>query len=136
MPYQAGQRLGGEQASKLGHLDVLQSRFVQDVIASFEQPELEPGDTSATPWKPIAGEHKPLRYIFAVDGSLQVLKSEGAICREVAFVKTALLHLDPNEIASLDPEYPHPNALRKLMKATQIIDNIRNKQIIMSRPIQ
>jgi hypothetical protein len=115
MPYQAGQRLGAERASKLGHLDVLQSAFVQRVIKSFDRPEPEPGDSSTAPWAELSGKAQPLKYIFAVDGSLQVLKSEGAVPREVAFVKTALLHLDPNAIAKLDPVYPHPFALRKIM---------------------
>jgi len=116
MPYQAGKRLGAERASKLGHLDVLGSRFVQDVVKSFESLEADSEDYSSTPWTEFSCEGTaPLRYIFAVDGSMQTLISTGATQREVAFVKTALLHLDPGAVAKLDPEYPHPSALRNLM---------------------
>jgi hypothetical protein len=116
MPYQAGKRLGAEQASKLGHLDVLQSRFVQDVVNSFESPDVDSKDYSSTPWAEYRlDDVAPLKYIFAVDGSMQTLISTSAAQREVAFVKTALLHLDPAAVAKLDPEYPHPSALRNLM---------------------
>lgn len=116
MPYQAGKRLGAETASKLGHLDVLQSRFVQDVVNSFESLESDVKDYSATPWTEFNVEGvSPLKYIFSVDGSMQTLTSTGAAQREVAFVKTALLHLDPGAIAKLDPEYPHPSQLKNLM---------------------
>lgn len=116
MPYQAGRRLGAEHASKLGHLDVLESRFVQDIVKSFESLDVDSKDYSSTPWFEYPCEGVvPLRYIFAVDGSMQILKSTGITQREVAFVKTALLHLDPAAVAKLDPEYPHPSALRNLM---------------------
>ena len=41
MPYQGGKRLAGERASKLGHLDVIQSELVNELIDQFEKPELE-----------------------------------------------------------------------------------------------
>ena len=116
MPYQAGNRLGAEHASKLGHLDVLNSKFVQNVVQSFESLELDSTDYSATPWIEFSCSGiDPLKYIFTVDGSMQTLFSAGISQREVSFVKTALLHLDPGAISKLDPEYPHPSALRNLM---------------------
>jgi DNA-directed RNA polymerase subunit RPC12/RpoP len=57
----------------------------------------------------------PLRLILAVDGSLQVLSSDCPPIREIAFVKTALVRMDPRAIAKLDPDYPHPLQLKSLM---------------------
>jgi len=113
--YQQGSRLPGERASKLGHLDVLNSELVQELVRQFEFPEPQTGDDSGTPWTPFTQKALPLRIIFAVDGSLQIVQSEGLPRREIAFVKTALLRLDPTAIAKLDPEYPHPLALKKMM---------------------
>jgi hypothetical protein len=117
MPYQAGSRLSGESASKLGHLEVLESELVQTLIKQFEYPEPLDNDPSNTQWKKYTPSDtgQPLRLIFAVDGSMQTVKSESMPIREVAFIKTALLRLDPNAIAKLDPDYPHPIALKKMM---------------------
>lgn len=116
MPFQAGSRLPGERASKLGHLDVLQSELVNKLIQQFEYPEPEDSDSSNTMWHSIQSDAKPLSLIFAVDGSLQTIKSEKYPVREIAFVKTAVLRLDPRAIAKLDPEFPHPIALKKMMQ--------------------
>lgn len=113
--YQQGSRLPGERASKLGHLDVLNSELVQELVRQFEFPEPQTGDNSGTPWTPFTEKAPPLRIIFAVDGSLQIVQSEGLPRREIAFVKTALLRLDPTAIAKLDPDFPHPLALKKMM---------------------
>lgn len=115
MPYQESGRLPGERASKLGHLDVLQSDLVKTLIAQFEFPELQANDTSGTKWQPVPTTGKPLSLIFAVDGSLQTIKSESYPVRELSFIKTALLRLDPRAIAKLDPDYPHPLALKQMM---------------------
>ena len=39
MPYKAGQRLPAERASRLGHLDVLNSKLVEKLCHSFAEPE-------------------------------------------------------------------------------------------------
>lgn len=117
MPYQPGSRLPGENASKLGHLEVLESDLVKDLIQQFEYPEKLDSDPSNTLWSEFlpSPEDKPLRLIFAVDGSLQTVQSASMPVREIAFIKTALLRLDPNAIEKLDPNYPHPLALKKMM---------------------
>lgn len=117
MPYQPGSRLAGENASKLGHLEILESDLVKSLIDQFEYPEKLEGDPSNTIWSEYLpnSEVKPLRLIFAVDGSLQTVQSTSMPVRELAFIKTALLRLDPNLIEKLDPEYPHPLALKKMM---------------------
>lgn len=118
MPFQEGTRLPGERASKLGHLDVLQSELVNKLIAQFEYPEPQTGDPSNTLWQQASPDAtvKPLSLVFAVDGSLQVIKSDNRPVRELAFIKTALLRLDPIAISKLDPDFPHPLALKKIMQ--------------------
>ncbi len=116
MPFQQGTRLPGERASKLGHLDILNSDLVNKLIQQFEYPDPHPHGPVSSSWLPIDLSAKPLSLIFAVDGSLQVVKSDSRPVRELAFVKTALLRLDPRAVARLDKEYPHPLALRQMMQ--------------------
>ncbi|RME60415.1 hypothetical protein D6779_02250, partial [Candidatus Parcubacteria bacterium] len=114
MPYQGGKRLSGERASKLGHLDVVKSELVNELIQQFEdqQPALI---ESPANWVPIPDGESPLRLIFAVDGSKQTIRSDFPPYKELSFVKTALLRLDQRAIAKLDPVAPHPMALRDIM---------------------
>jgi len=117
MPYQHGSRLPSERASKLGHLEVLQSELVQALVEQFEYAPPETGDSSGTPWEEMRiTDEKPLRLIFAVDGSLQIVSSQSQPVREIAYIKTALLRLNPYAIEKLDPEYPHPLAIKKMMQ--------------------
>lgn len=120
MPFQQGDRLPGERASKLGHLEVLQSELVNSLVEQFEYPPTVSSDPSNTLWKPMPVAAEPLSLIFAVDGSLQVVRSDTQPVRELAFVKTALLRLDPNAIAKLDPDYPHPLAMKRMMQDTAL----------------
>ena len=105
MPYKAGSRLSAERASKLGHLDVIQSAHVNELVNQFER--------SASGLAAI--QALPLPLIFAVDGSLQTVRSDPPTQREVTFVKTALLRLDQHAISKLDPLDPHPLAMRDIM---------------------
>jgi hypothetical protein len=117
MPYQPGSRLGGEQSSKLGHLDILKSDLVNQLIGQFEFPKTDENAPVTGSWQTFDPTLvKPLRLILAVDGSMQALSSERLPKRELAFVKTALIRLDPRAVAKLDPEYPHPLHLKQLMK--------------------
>jgi len=115
MPYKAGKRLLGENASKLGHLDVIKSELVNEIINQFEKPKYENFESKAV-WKQIELDKSPLRIIFAVDGSKQTIRSDFPPYKELSFIKTALLRLDQNEINKLDPNSPHPMALRDIMK--------------------
>ncbi len=114
MPYKAGKRLGGERASKLGHLDIIKSGLVNKLIQKFENPEPEKVVSKAT-WEDINQDVVPLRLIFAIDGSKQTVRSDIPPYKEVSFVKTALLRLDHHAIGKLDQDAPHPLALRDLM---------------------
>lgn len=114
MPYQGGRRLPGETASKLGHLDVIKSDLVNELIEQFESPEPAAVE-SETNWEEIDAPDDPLRLVFAVDGSRQTVRSEFPPYKELSFLKTALLRLDQHAIQKLDPQAPHPMALRDIM---------------------
>ena len=119
MPYQGGNRLSGERASKLGHLDVIKSELVNELISKFENPEPVVVETDAH-WENIDSNEGPLRIIFAVDGSKQTVRSDFPPYKELSFIKTTLLRLDQHAIGKLDSEAPHPMALRDIMSDAAI----------------
>ncbi len=119
MPYNKGSRLAGEVASKLGHLDVIQSDLVNNLVQEFEHPEYK-DFPELEAWQQIDTEAEPLSLVFCVDGSIQSVRSDTQPFREVAFIKTALLRLDNVAIARLDQESPHPLALRDILADSAI----------------
>lgn len=113
MPYEKGNRLPGESASKLGHLRVIQSEWVRELIGDFEYRTAEPKDTSNTPWKEFGLlSSNPLVRIFAVDGSFTTVSSTDYPQKEVSFVKTALIRVDKTKLDKIDRDNPHPLLLQ------------------------
>jgi len=119
MPYGAGQRLPKERASKLGHLEVLKSDLVKKLCRSFEDPKGVPV-SSVGSWTPISYEADPLPLIFSVDGSIQVIESETPPHKALAFIKTALLRMDQPALSKIDPDTPHPFALRDILEESAL----------------
>lgn len=119
MPYQQGNRLPGERASRLGHLDVLKSELVNKFVKGFEDRVVEE-KTSTLPWSAIPSDGKILPIVFGVDGSVQTVVSETPPYKALAFVKTALLRLDQNALASVDRETPHPLVLRDILEGSAL----------------
>jgi len=115
MPYQKGGRLPAEKASKVGHLEVIQSPLVKKLCQNFENPDILPSNPNVT-WQPLPKAQNDLKIIFSTDGSLQTIENPNPPYKAIAFVKTALLRLDQYAISKLDKENPHPFALRDLMK--------------------
>src|SRR4051812_11059331 len=116
MPYAQGTRLPGESASKLGHLAVVQSQWVNDLVNEFERPEHVDVDPSQTMWSRVdVTKAEPLRSIWAVDGSFVSVTSEGKPAREVSFVKTALMTVDRTRLDGIDKEHPHPLLLQDIL---------------------
>lgn len=115
MAYSSGGRLPFESASKLGHLKVIESDWVNALIKDFETNDINNGDTfNYDIWKnfDITGI-KPLKYIWVVDGSyVPVIENK----KEVAFVKTALMTIEQNKVAAIDKEFPHPILMQSIMK--------------------
>lgn len=114
MPYQGGNRLPAERASKLGHLEVLKSDLVRKLCQSFEDPKQSTAVPNAS-WETANILGKPLPLIFGVDGSIQTIESDIPPHKALAFVKTALLRLDQYALAQVDKDSPHPLALRDIL---------------------
>lgn len=114
MPYKAGERLPAERASRLGHLDVLKSDLVKRLCNSFEDTAQIPIGVNNS-WEAIPAGGQPLPLIFGIDGSVQTIESETPPHKAVAFIKTALLRIDQAALSSIDPESPHPLALRDIL---------------------
>jgi hypothetical protein len=121
MPYGTSKQLPAEQASKLGHLGVLNSGLVNELIESFEYQSADDDTEEEDQWVPFHDANaERLPLVFAVDGSFQVVTSERPPYREMGFVKTALLRMDPNLLRDVDPQYPHPHKLREIMKESAL----------------
>jgi len=114
MPYQRSNRLPGEKASKLGHLDVINSDLVKRLIDSFND-ENSPSTPDDIPWEKVDFDKDELPIIFGIDGSIQSVESERPPYKKVAFVKTALLRLDQHAISKIDKLHPHPLALKDIL---------------------
>ena len=116
MPYQAGNRLPGERASKLGHLEVLKSPLVNSLCKNFETPSNDEDTSSqACTWIDLPQTGRLLPIIFGVDGSIQTVRGNTEPRKEMSFIKTALLRLDQTALSKIDKNTPHPFALKKLM---------------------
>lgn len=121
MPYNAGTRLPGETASKLGHLAVVQSPWVKALVSDFEQATHRDSDQTGTFWQPIDKKDiDPLRIIWAVDGSFVAVRSEQKPPKEVAFVKAALLVVDRAKLDTIDKEHPHPLLLQDVLRDSAV----------------
>jgi len=119
MPYQKGKRLPFEKASKLGHLEVIQSPLVKELCRNFNDPECKVNPNNMK-WQQIPKKGKELKIIFAADGSLQTIESPNPPYKAIAFIKSALLKLDQYAISKLDKENPNPFTLRDIMKESAL----------------
>src|SRR5215472_14842959 len=121
MPYSQGSRLPSETASKLGHLAVVQSEWVRDLVREFDHGGVTTTDPCNTLWERVrAGNIEPLRNVWAVDGSFSTVRTEGQPPKEVSFVKTALLTVDRSRLDSIDKEHPHPLLLQDVLTGSAI----------------
>lgn len=115
MAYSSGGRLPFESASKLGHLNVIESEWVQSLIKDFETNDLANEDNYENDiWEtfdPVGVQ--TLKHIWVADGSYVSVEENH---KELAFVKTALMTVEQNKIAGIDKEYPHPLKLQEIMK--------------------
>jgi hypothetical protein len=114
MPYQKGDRLPGERGSKLGHLEVLKSELVNELVQRFEDPR-PTLPSIAVPWQSLPVGGTPLPLVFAVDGSYHPVDSDTRPKKRLGFVKTALLRIDEYALAQVDPATPHPFRLRDIL---------------------
>jgi hypothetical protein len=134
MPYSSGGRLPAEAASKLGHLSVIKSDWVNALVADFEDAVLRTEDESNTVWQRASSESLPLRGIWAVDGSYVSVTSSQKPSKEVSFIKTALLAIDRSKLDAIDKENPHPLLLQEILRDSAVfhstvlpLKNVRTK---------
>lgn len=121
MALQASINLPYEQASKLGHLKVVQSKWVKSLIDDFENVNFDQVENVASYWNEFTSHVEPLTHIWATDGSFISVKSNGQKPhKEVAFVKTALLSIDKYKLDQVDKEYPHPLLLQDIMSESGV----------------
>ncbi|HVS96832.1 MAG TPA: hypothetical protein VHE54_10110 [Puia sp.] len=121
MPYADGTRLPGEMASKLGHLAVVQSEWVKSLVNDFERIQVTGQGPLLTNWNTFDPHNiKPLRNIWATDGSFVTVKSDGNPSKEMAFVKTALLTVDYAKLSRIDKETPHPLLLQDVLRDSAV----------------
>jgi hypothetical protein len=121
MPYSQGTRLPGEAASKLGHLSVVQSEWVNSLVRAFDQQAPGTDDPSKTRWEVFDPSGvEPLRSVWAVDGSFVSVQSEDKPPKEVSFVKTALLTVDKDRLDLIDKDNPHPLLLQDVLTGSAI----------------
>ena len=115
MAYSSSGRLPMETASKLGHLDVIGSEWVNSILEDFETNDLNDGSNfHESIWKSMDPQlAQPLRHIWVVDGSfVEVVENH----KELAFVKTALMTIEQNKIDQINPDFPHPLLMQDIMK--------------------
>lgn len=119
MSYQKGKRLPYEKASKLGHLEVIQSPLVKKLCENFNDLnyKIEP---KGIYWKQLPNAGKELKLIFSSDGSIQIIESPHPPYKSIAFVKSALLKLDQHAISKIDKENPNPFLIRDIMKESAL----------------
>lgn len=116
MAYSSSGRLPGEHASKLGHLSVITSPWVQSLIADFEMVQSEDSERDFSLWHDFdASQYESLKYIWAVDGSYVPVQADPPTGKEVAFVKIALLSVDQKNLQKIDKRNPHPLLLQDIM---------------------
>lgn len=120
MPYQQGNRLPPERASKLGHLEVIQSELVQKLCKSFNDPEFVEHTGSLSKWEELPKDGTELKIIFSTDGSIQIIENPSPPFKAIAFVKSALLRVDQYAISKIDKDTPNPFVLRDLMKESAL----------------
>lgn len=116
MAYSSHGKLPDEHASKLGHLSVVQSQWVQSLIQNFEDTAPSEAECNMSLWYDFdVSSFKPLKYIWTVDGSYVSVKPNPPSGKEVAFVKIALLSVDNNKLNRIDKKNPHPLLLQDIM---------------------
>lgn len=118
MPYQAGKFLPGEIASKIGHIDAIESEVIKELLESFEAQDIPISDAKL-PWKEIP-KGEPLRHSIGSDGSLQPIPFEDWPYVKLSCVKTALVVLDKSVIERLGKSIPHPMELRDILSDSVI----------------
>ncbi|EMY8535893.1 MULTISPECIES: hypothetical protein [Bacillus cereus group] len=121
MAYASGSNLPFESASKLGHINVIESEWVKSLVKEFESMVYDITDSEKCGWEKaeLEGVQK-LKHFWAVDGSYVTVASDTKPCKEVSFVKTALMSIDRLKLDEIDKDQPHPLLLQDIMKKSAV----------------
>lgn len=121
MAYTSSSNLPYETASKLGHLSVIESEWVQSLVKEFESPSYQVSIDEKKDWtRADIEEADRLKKIWAVDGSFVSVSSDSKPSREVSFVKAGLISIDTLQLDKIDKVYPHPLLLQDIMTNSAI----------------
>ncbi|MEM5007403.1 hypothetical protein ABEP42_13920 [Priestia megaterium] len=121
MAYTGGPNLPFESASKLGHINVIESEWVQSLVKEFESTDYSISASEKSGWEKAEVKDVPkLKYFWAVDGSYVTVASETKPQKEVSFVKTALISIDRTKLEKVDKEQPHPLLLQDIMTKSAV----------------
>lgn len=118
MPYRSGDNLPGEVASKLGHVDAIESEVVRELLESFETQEV-PRIKDALPWEKIP-IGKPIESVIATDGSVQPIPFEEWPYVKLSCVKVSMVTLESGVFSEIDSSSPHPLELRDILSRAVI----------------
>lgn len=118
MPYQQGTNLPGEFASKVGHIDVVKSELMDELIKNLEFKEI-PKTEKKEIWESIP-KGETLTEIFGTDGSPQPIPYEDWPYARLFCVKVALISITSDEIDKLNQLRPHPMEIRDLLSQSVI----------------
>lgn len=102
-----------EKASKLGHINLIESDWVKEILNELESDDLYNEDMyDSTVWtKHRLGNEQMLEHIWVVDGSYAEIKENK---KEVCFIKTALMTINQNKISKIDKLFPHPMDVKEI----------------------
>ncbi|VXA93935.1 conserved hypothetical protein [Exiguobacterium sp. 8H] len=121
MAYNSTSNSPFEYASKLGHLDVVESEWVKSLIKDFESNSYELSQSEKEGWNEAELEAvSSLRQFWAVDGSYVTVSSNATPAREVAFVKAGLISIEQSKLDKIDKEHPHPILLKDILSKSAV----------------
>ncbi|SFA93820.1 hypothetical protein SAMN04488072_10420 [Lentibacillus halodurans] len=110
-----------EYASKLGHLNVVESEWVKSLVKDFESNYYEFSENEKDGWEQAELEGiSKLKHFWAVDGSNVTVSSNTTPSREVSFVKAGLLSIEQSKLNRIDKKQPHPILLKDLLAKSAV----------------
>ncbi|GIN41187.1 hypothetical protein [Heyndrickxia oleronia] len=117
MAYNSKGGLPFESASKLGHLSLMNSNWINSLVKDFEAQHSSPSSSVISNWIEFNGKSQNIiDQIWVVDGSYVPVQSDAIPPKEVAFIKTAILNISETSLKTIDKYNPHPMDLQKVMK--------------------
>ena len=116
MPYAASHNLSFETASKLGHLSVVNSPFIKEMLGSFERVQLDPSSPPAAGVTTLALDKvEPLDFVIAVDGSMSTIPNTLVPQKTISYVKIAALNISMDELRKAHAPIVNPETISGLL---------------------